>query len=94
MILVEFGNKFKICRIDELNTPQIIINNERLQHFHKYNLLIPALTEGFYNLQEERDNVMISNTTQDLELNINDTYFSIDASNNLTLNNNFWEKRY
>jgi hypothetical protein len=26
------------------------------------------MTEGFYNLQEEMDNIMISNTTQDLEL--------------------------
>jgi hypothetical protein len=30
--------------------------------------LIPTVTEGFYNLQEEMDNIMISNTTQDLEL--------------------------
>jgi hypothetical protein len=26
------------------------------------------MTEGFYNLQDEMDNIMISNTTQDLEL--------------------------
>ena len=26
------------------------------------------MTEGYYNLQEEMDNIMISNTTQDLEL--------------------------
>ena len=26
------------------------------------------MTEGYYNLQEELDNIMISNTTQDLEL--------------------------
>ncbi len=113
--------------------------------------MIPTVTEGFYNLQEEMDNIMISNTTQDLELlqlqaglsttnanlsnvaivaggagtsaltaidianqknwikfwhapfnynvtnnhlylNINDTYFSIDASNNLTVNNDFGKK--
>jgi hypothetical protein len=140
----------KSVEIDELNTPQIIINNEGLQYFHKYNLLIPTVTEGFYNLQEEMDNIMISNTTQDLELiqlqagltavqgdittlgaglfivggtaasaldlanqkswilffqkplrcdisnniylDFNPNYFSIDASNNLTLNNNFWRK--
>ena len=26
------------------------------------------MTEGYYNLQDEMDNIMISNTTQDLEL--------------------------
>jgi len=26
------------------------------------------MTEGFYNLQDEMDNIMISNTTQDVEL--------------------------
>ncbi len=26
------------------------------------------MTEGYYNLQEEWDNIMISNTSQDLEL--------------------------
>jgi hypothetical protein len=57
----------KSVEIDELNTPQIIINNGGLQYFHKYNLLIPTVTEGFYNLQEEMYNIMISNTTQDLE---------------------------
>ncbi len=52
----------KSVEIDELNTPQmiIIIDNEVLQHFHKYNLLIPSVTEGFYNSQEEMDNIMIS----------------------------------
>ncbi len=30
--------------------------------------MIPTVTEGFYNLQEEMDNIMISNTMQDLEL--------------------------
>ncbi len=30
--------------------------------------MIPTVTKGFYNLQEERDNLMISNTTQDLEI--------------------------
>jgi len=136
--------------IDELNTPQIIINNEGLQYLHKYNILLPTVTEGYYNLQEELDNIMISNTTQDLELlnlqqglttaqgnittiatlagtananalaagnlanqkswilffqkplrsdissnvylDFDTNYFSTDASNNLTLNTNFWKK--
>jgi hypothetical protein len=30
--------------------------------------LILTVTDGFYNLQEEMDKTMISNTTQDLEL--------------------------
>jgi hypothetical protein len=30
--------------------------------------LIPTVTEGFYNLQEEMDNIMISNTAQDFEI--------------------------
>ncbi len=30
--------------------------------------MIPTVTEGFYNLKEEMDNIMISNTRQDLEL--------------------------
>jgi hypothetical protein len=54
----------KSVEIDELYTPEIIINNEGLQYFHKYNLLIPTVTEGFYKLQEEMDNIMISNTQQ------------------------------
>ena len=58
----------KSIEIDELNTPQIIINNEGLQYLHKYNILLPTISEGYYNLQEELDNIMISNTTQDLEL--------------------------
>ncbi len=58
----------KSVEIDELNTPQIMTNNEGLQYFHKYNLLIPTVTKGFYNLQEEMDNIMISYTSQDLEL--------------------------
>ena len=29
---------------------------------------MPTSTERYYNLQEELDNIMISNTTQDLEL--------------------------
>ena len=58
----------KSVEIDELNTPQIIINNEGLQYLHKYNILLPTMTEGFYNLQDEMDNIMISNTTQDVEL--------------------------
>ena len=58
----------KSVELDELTTDQIIINNEGLQYLHKYNILLPTMTEGFYNLQEEMDNIMISNTTQDLEL--------------------------
>ncbi len=54
--------------IDELNTPQIIIDNEELHQFYKYDRLIPTVTEVFYNLQEEMVNIMISNTTQDSEL--------------------------
>ena len=110
------------------------------------------MTEGYYNLQEELDNIMISNTTQDLELiqletrmasaegsittlgagllltaggtllaldlvnqkswilffkkplrsdissnvylDFDTNYFTVDTSNNLTLNNDFWEKKY
>ena len=58
----------KSVELDELTTDQIIINNEGLQYFHKYNIFLPTVTEGYYNLQEELDNIMISNTTQDLEL--------------------------
>jgi hypothetical protein len=58
----------KSIEIDNLNTPQIIINNEGLQYYHEYNILLPTINKGFYNLQEEMDNIMISNTTQDLEL--------------------------
>ena len=58
----------KSIEIDELNTPQIIINNEGLQYYHEYNILLPTINKGFYNLQEELDNIMISNTMQDLEL--------------------------
>ena len=140
----------KSVELDELTTDQIIINNEGLQYLHKYNILLPTVTEGFYNLQEEMDNIMISNTTQDLEilnlqqglttaqgnittiatlagtananalaagnlanqkswilffqkplrsdissnvyLDFDTNYFSTYASNNLTLNTNFWKK--
>ena len=60
----------KSVELDELTTNQIIINNEGLQYYHNYNILLPTVTvtEGFYNLQEELDDIMISNTTQDLEL--------------------------
>ena len=58
----------KSVELDELTTNQIIINNEGLQYYHNYNILLPTVTEGYYNLQEELDNIMISNTTQDLEL--------------------------
>ena len=47
---------------------QIIINNEDLQYKHRYNILLPTITEGYYILQEELDNIMISNTFQDIEL--------------------------
>ena len=58
----------KSIELDELTTNQIIINNEGLQYYHNYNILLPTVTEGYYNLQEELDNIMISNTTQDVEL--------------------------
>ncbi len=44
------------------------MNNEGLQYLHKHNILLPTMTEGYYNLKEEMDNIMISNTTQDLKL--------------------------
>ena len=43
----------KSVELDELTTDQIIINNEGLQYLHKYNILLPTMTEGYYNLQEE-----------------------------------------
>ncbi len=65
----------KFVEIDELNAIIIIIiiiiiNNEGLQYSHQCNILIPTVSQGFinYNLQEEMDNIMISNTKQDLEL--------------------------
>ena len=58
----------KSVELGELTTNQIIINNEGLQYKHKYNILLPTITEGYYNLQEEMDTIMISNTTQDTEL--------------------------
>ena len=58
----------KSVELDELTTNQIIINNEGLQYKHKYNILLPTITEGYYNLQEELDTIMISNTFQDVEL--------------------------
>ncbi len=58
----------KSTLIDELSTPKTIIDNEGLQYFHKYNILIPRVNEELYNLQEEMDNVMISNTAQDFEI--------------------------
>ncbi len=30
----------KSIEIDELNTPQIVINNEGLQYYHEYNILL------------------------------------------------------
>ncbi len=59
---------FKSIEIDELNTLQIIINNEGLQYYHEYNILLPTINKGFYDLQEEMDSIMISKTTQDVEL--------------------------
>ena len=50
----------KSVEIDELTTDKIIINNE--------GFLLPTMDEGFYNLQDEMDNIMLSNTTQDAEL--------------------------
>jgi hypothetical protein len=58
----------KSVEIDELNTSKIIINNEGLQYYHEYNILLSSVNEGFYNLQEELDNIMISNTITDLDL--------------------------
>ncbi len=58
----------KSVELDELTTDQIIINSDGLQYLHKYTVFLPTMTEWYYNLQEERDNIMISNTTQDLEL--------------------------
>ncbi len=56
----------KSVELDELTTNQIIINKD-------YNIFtnIIFFTNSHwrnYNLQEELDNIMISNTTQDLEL--------------------------
>ena len=36
----------KSVELDELTTDQIIINNEGLQYFHKYTILLPTVTEG------------------------------------------------
>ena len=49
----------KSVELDELTTDQIIINNEGLQYLHKYNILLPTMTEGYYNLQDELDNIII-----------------------------------
>ncbi len=56
----------KSVELNELTTNKIILNNGGLQYFHKYNILLPTVTEGYYNLQEEWDNIIISNTVQDL----------------------------
>ena len=42
----------KSVELDELTTDQIIINYEGLQYFHEYTILLPTVTEGYYNLQE------------------------------------------
>jgi hypothetical protein len=39
-----------------------------LQHLTKFLTQILSVNQGFYNLQEELDNIIIRNTTQDLEL--------------------------
>ncbi len=44
----------KSVELDELTTDQIIINNEGLQYFHKYNILIPTVTEGFIIYKKNR----------------------------------------
>ncbi len=49
----------KSVELDELTTNQINLNNEGLQYFHKYNIFLPTVTEGYYSLQEELDNIMI-----------------------------------
>jgi hypothetical protein len=140
----------KSIEIDEIKTDKIIIDNTGLQYLHEYNVLLPTMNERYYNLQEEMTNIMISNTTQDLELtqlqsslsttnanltataataagaavtataalnlanqknwiilwqkplrtdisnnvylDYNPNYFSIDTSNNLTLNSSSWAK--
>ena len=58
----------KSIEIDELKTDKIIIDDTGLQYLHEYNVFLPTMNEGYYNLQEEMTNIMISNTTQDLEL--------------------------
>ena len=50
----------KSVELDELTTDQIIINNEGLQYLHKYNILLPTMTEGYYNLQEELDKRLVT----------------------------------
>ena len=75
----------KSVEIDELTTDQIIINNEGLQYLHKYNILLPTMTEGFYNLQDELDNIMISNTAQDVELTSLSNTLSTATANLTTL---------
>ncbi len=57
----------KSVEIDEFSTNKIIINNEALQYF-KNIIFITNYNWGIYNLQKEMDNIMISNTAQDLEL--------------------------
>ena len=37
----------KSIEIDELNTPQIIINNEGLQYYHEYNIYCQLLIKDF-----------------------------------------------
>ena len=52
----------KSVELDKLTTEQIIINYEGLQHFHNYDILLPTVTEGSYNLREDLDDIMFSNT--------------------------------
>jgi hypothetical protein len=42
----------KSVESNELTTDKIIINNEGMQYYHEYNVFLPTMTEGHYNLQE------------------------------------------
>ncbi len=52
----------KAVELDEISTNQIIINNKGLQYCHKANMFLPTISEGYYSLQEDLNNIMISNT--------------------------------
>ena len=58
----------KSVDLDEINTNKITIDETGLNYYHDYNILLPTMNAGYYNLQDEMDNIMISNTTQDLEI--------------------------
>jgi hypothetical protein len=57
----------KSVEIDEINTND---SNEfeGLEYLHEFIILIRTVNEGFFNLQEEMDNIIITNTTHDIEL--------------------------